>query len=106
MTSKTIGCYQRKNCTDEYVRKKKTVRELSCTPMLPNDQAEPQADCDSNSFHKAGEVGRWSPCPFQVRMEASTQSSTQSVIGHRQPDCRKEHALLTDSINISGQMSH
>ena len=73
--------------------------------MPSNDQAEPQADRDRNSFHKAGEVGRWSPCPFRVRMKASTQSPTQSVVGTRPPDCRKKHAFLTDSINISGQMS-
>ena len=73
--------------------------------MLPNDQAEPLADRDRSSILKAGELGRRRACPFQVRLEAPTQSPTQSVDGTRQPDSLKEHAFLTDSINIAGQLS-
>ena len=74
-------------------------------PLPANDQAEPQADRARCSILKAGEVGKLSSSRNECEVKVPTQSPTQSVTGTRKPDILKKHALLTDSIYITGQLS-
>ena len=100
----------KENCSIVALAYSSSCSERSPKPLMktytslqtPNDQAELQADRVFR-FHSSRRSRKEKFTSERVRMKVPTQSPPQSVTGTRQPDCRKEHALLTDSIYNPGQ---